>query len=772
MKEEFTVIGKRLPRIDAKSIVTGTANFLDDICLPRMLHGKILISPYAHARILRVDISDAEKAPGVKAVVTGKDIVKVTKPYGRVIKDELPLQPEKVRYQGDGIAAVAAETEEIAVEALKLINVDYEILPPLLDPEEAMKPDAPKIHEWAERNIAGPVNAIGGDIEKGFKEASCILEQKFVTSKVTATPMETHGSLANYEPFTDKLTVWSSTKSPFWDRAKLADTLHLPLHNIRIIKPYVGGDFGHKGDFTSDKYLAAFLSIKTQRPVKIIYTREDEFQSTRTRHNTIITSKMGFKKDGTITAHHAHVIMDIGAYVSLSVWVAGAIASRLHEVYRIPNVRTEGVMVYTNKAVSGAYRGFGNPQARFAVEQMMDIAAEELEIDPIEVRLKNTLKAGDISSLGRKIMSCGLDECIKQAAEAIGWREWRREKYRGIGIACTQHSSGVRGESTSTGWGQGNTDNSSAYLKVNEDGSVTLFTGASDVGQGLHTVLAQIVAEEIGVELEDISVIAADTDITPYDSATIASRCTTIAGNAVKVAAEDAKRQLFQIASEMLEAPIHELEAKHRVIYVRTDPARKISIAEVVCAGQFSSVGGVEGKGRIIIGRGYFDSETEVPNPRTGYGNISVAYPFAAHAVEVKVNPESGAVEILKYVSVHDCGRLINPLLAEGQLQGAIAQGLGYTFIEEMVYDRDTGRLINPTFTDYKLHTAKDIPQIRTIIVKTVDPATPLGAKGLGETGMNPTAAAIANAIYDAIGIRFKELPIKPEEILRLIKNV
>lgn len=785
MKREFSVIGKPLPKIDAVKKATGRATFLDDIYLPGMLYGKILRSPYAHAKILGIDTSKAERLPGVRAVITGKELAKITKPYAAVAEraelrvgvgkrvgvykttDKFALQVDKVRYVGDTVAAVAAASLEVAEEAIDLIDVKYEKLPAVFDPEEAMEPRAPILHEGLERNIVLHSTVTAGDVEKGLKDADYVFEERFVTSKQTATPLETHASLASYDPTDGRLTLWSSTQAVFLDRKTLAEAFGLPLHKVRVIAPEgVGGGFGNKLDFSPDRYLTSVLSMMTGKPVKIVLTREEETGAGITRHPIVIESKLGVKKNGKIVAHKCKVIGDTGAYVSDGPGVINSCGRFLHEVYRTPNVSSDMYLVCTNKTIAGAFRGFGVPQAQFALEQMIDIAAEKLGMDPIEFRLMNILRKGDLSALGTKIYSSGLEECVKRAAKVIGWEDKRKKKkpYRGIGIAATEHVTGQRGYFDS--------DNSAATVKVNPDGTVCLAIGCVDYGMGIRTTTAQVAAEELGVLLEDVTVINADTEVTPLDLGQWGSRSATMAGNATLAAARDAKLQLFELAAKMLNADPEDLEAKNRTIYVKGKSKKSIPIARVAYASHFTKAGGEKLRGRPIMGRGYFDADSKLPDPATGHGDPSVSAPFGAHIAEVEIDPDTGIVKVLRYVTAHDVGLALNPSIVEGQLHGGLAQGLGYALTEGLSYDKETGVLRNPSFRDYKIFTAVDMPpEVDVVVVETKDPASPLGTKGVGEVAMNPTAAAIANAIYDAIGIRFKDLPITPEKILKALKK-
>jgi len=761
--EELSVVGKRLPRVDAIEKATGEAKYTVDIKLPGMLYGKVLRSPHPHARILKIDTSKARRLPGVRAVITAEDTPKIKfghEGLGPDFEDQLPLADEKVRYIGDEVAAVAAVDNDTAEEALGLIEVDYEELPAVFDQEEAMKPGAPLIHEGVELNIAATLKFEEGDVEKGFKEADHIFEDRFTTQAQHHCCMEPHNTVAQFDR-SGNLTVWSSTQSTFFLRRGLARVFAIPLGKVRVREVKVGGGFGGKCDFDvgSEACISAFLSKKSGNPVKLELTRKEDFIATRTRHPFITDIKTGVKKDGTLTARYIKVVEDNGAYNSAgpSVIAIGYVAGS--SINRITNVKYEGYCVYTNKTFGGAFRGYGNPQVTFALESQMDIIAEKLGIDPLEIRLKNAVQPGDITPCGWKITSCGVSECLQKAADGLNWKEKRRRRKakRGVGIANMIHVSDTRAYNF-------NWDGSAAFIKLHDDGTASLMTGEVDMGQGTYTVLAQIAAEELGVRLEDIRVIAMDTETTPLGLGAWSSRTTLAGGNGVKIAAADAKRQLLEVAAEKLEANIEDLEARSGRIYVKGSPEKGMSIAEAVRASQYSAQRG------NILGRGYYNAPNEMVDHQTGRGNISPAYPFAAQAVEVEVDIETGKVKVLKFVAAHDLGKAINPVTAEGQIEGGVHMGLGYALTEGLVHD-EKGKILNPSFTDYKMLNVFDMPPVKPILVETNDPEGPFGAKGLGEPVLVPTAAAIANAIYDAVGVRIKELPITPEKLLKALKE-
>jgi len=753
--------------VDAIEKVTGEGKYTVDIKLPRMLYGKILRSSYPHARIMSIDTSKAESLPGVRAVITSKDtpLIPVTcfpPPYS--VEDEYIFAHEKVRYVGERVAAVAAESEKVADEAAKMIMVEYEELPPVFDAEEAMKEDAPRIHDEANRNISRrPIEYEVGDIEKAFGNADYIFEDRYKTQTVCHCSMEPHAVVASFGA-EGKLTVWTSTQIPFGIRSLLAQALNMPISKVRVIKPtHVGGGFGSKCDLILEG-VCALLSKKSGRPVSMACNRKDEFYGTRVRHPFVVDLKTGVSKNGNFLARQATVFVSSGAYTSHGLTVVGHAGALFGTSYRCPNTKFLGYLAYTNLPVGGAMRGYGNPQITFAVESQIDSIAEALKIDPVEFRLKNHCKRGDELASKWIITSCGLGECIEKGAEKIHWEKRdaigeksKGRKRRGIGMASGVH---VNGACLGT-------DTSSAFVKFNEDGTVNLITGASDIGQGLNTVLAQIVGEELGMSPGNVSIMAADTDNTPMDYGSFACRGTFVAGNAAKVAAKDAKRQLLDHASEMLEAAVDDLEIRNGNISVKGVPEKKIAISHVVVTAQYLKKSEVP----TILGRGSYDTvNTQAPDPDSWRGNVSCGYLFAAQFADVEVDIDSGEVRVLKIVSAHDLGQAVNPMAAEGQIEGGIHMGLGFALSEKLVYD-GSGKPINNSFLDYKMHGAADMPKIECVLVETIDPYGPFGSKGLGEPPVVFIAPAIANAIYNAVGVRIKELPITAEKVFKALRE-
>jgi len=740
MSEKFSVVGKPVPKLDAVKLATGRAEFLDDLRLPGALAVKLLGSTCAHARIKRIDVSRAERYPGVRGVVTFKDSPRV--PYNPGVyylepKDRY-IFDEKVRYVGEPVAAVAAVDEDTAEEALSLIDVEYEELPAVFDPVAAMEPRAPQIHR-AERNIAAHIFREWGNLEKGFTQADYIFEGKYTTARQAHAPLEPHACAASYE--SGKLTIWTTSQIPFHVRSILSEVFGLPQHRIRVITSFVGGGFGGKDEVVLEP-ICALLAIKIGQTVKLRLTREEVFSMTTTRHPSIIWLRTGVKKDGTLVARHVRAILNTGAYASHGPSVAGAMSTRELGLYKSPNVRFEADVVYTNAPTAGAFRGYGNPQQSFAVESQLDEIAEKLGMDRIELRLKNAIRPGDINpGTGLRIESCGLEECIRRAAERIGW--WQKSKdiesgklkNRGLGVACLMHNSGAFPYIK---------EFSSAIVQINEDGTVQVMTGATDIGQGITTTIAQVVAEELGVKLGDVTVSRPDTEFVPVDRGTYASGELYISGQAARLAAADARQQLLRKAAEVMKAKPEDLEVVDGVVRLKKKPEVGKTIREIV--GEVAIVG------------------------RASYMPPSNAPIFGAMCVEVEVDPETGGIRVLNVAYAADVGRAINPVIVEGQIEGGAVMGLGFTLTEDLVLD-GRGRVVNRNFTDYKLLHASEVPRIEPIIVECLEPTGPFAAKGVGEPALVPVAPAVANAIYQAVGVRIRDLPITHDKVLRALQE-
>ena len=757
MGKELNVVGARLPMMDAAQKVKGTALFTDDLILPGMLFGKILRSPVPHAKILNIDTSRAEKLPGVKGVVTGRDIP--DRKYGIVpmARDEYALAKDKVRYIGDDVAAVCAIDPEIAEEAVELIKVDYEELPAVFDPLEAKREGAPEIHEGIKNNTSFAIKKEFGDVQKAFAECDAIFEDIFYSQPVNHAPLEPHAALAQFDPLNGELTIWSSTQIPFFLRRNLSNTLQIPESKVRVIKPKVGGGFGQKIDLFAKDFCAAWFAIQLGKPVKFVYEREEVFICTRQRHPMYITVKTGMKKDGTILAQKFQAHADGGAYNSTAPTMIALSCYFLMIPYRVPNLIYEGYHVYTNKPVGGAMRGHGIPQARFAVERQLDMIAARLGLDAAEVRIKNSIHAGEPHPAKFIINSCGFSDSVKKAADAIGWKEKRGKLPlgRGVGLAGASFPSGVSNMSHIS---------SGAVVQLGRDGAVNVLSGAADIGQGAETVISQIVAEELGVPIEDIRITAADTGITPLDPGTFGSGVTVRAGNAARLAAISVKQKLCNFIADKLEANVADLVAKDRNIFVKGSPEKGMTLSEAIKSYQYADLP------MPIVGRGsWMAPATEPTTLFKEDGNFAPSYSFMTQAAEVDVDLHTGKVKLLRMVTAHDCGRAINPMLVEGQLEGSVVGGMGQALYENVIVEK--GQVMNPSFLDYGFPTFLEMPEIEAIEVETDDPIGPFGAKEAGEGTQLSPAPAIVNAIYDAIGVDFMELPITPEKILDALEE-
>lgn len=749
-------IGRAVPNVDSFDKVVGRARYGTDIAFPGMLHAKVLRSPLPHARILNVDISKARGLPGVKAVLTGADTPGLK--FGELNRDETILAVGKVRFVGEEVAVAVATDEETALEALELIRIDYEPLPAVFDPEKAIEPEAPLIHDDFPNNIAYQYHINRGDIALGWKEAAVVAEGRFTAASSHQGYLEPQCCVARHER--GRVTVWYPSQSPFRDQGYIADGLGVPRDRVRFIQTFVGGGFGGKHGQRLP-VLGSFVATRVEKPIRLSFSRDEEFIAGRPSIGCSIYMRLGLNHEGMIVAKEAKVFGDNGAYTIFSPRILDTMTRRPDNLYRQKNIHNEALLVYTNKTPSGAYRGFGNPQGTFPLESLVDEAAHKLKMDPLTVRLKNATRAGDVTAHGWRPKSAGLVECLELAAERIGWREKRTSKgpvggnnnptVSGVGLAGLIHVCGRRQMPTFYG--------SQALVRVNMDGAITIMTGEADLGQGSNTVFAQIAAEEMGLPFEDVMVqTQVDTDTSPQGIGTFSDRLTSIGGNAVKLAAADAKRQLLDVASDMLEATADDLEIKAGMIMVKGSPARTVSIK------QAAAYGSKKRGGALILGVGVYDPPSEFPDPTTLYGNISTSYAMGAQAVEVEVNTETGEIKVIKIVSVHDAGKVINPLLASGQIEGAVAQGIGSALLEEIAYKK--GKVINPSLLCYGETRIGSMPPMEVHFVETIEPMGPFGAKGLAEPAIVPTAAALANAVRHATGVRLRRVPLSPTELL------
>jgi 4-hydroxybenzoyl-CoA reductase subunit alpha len=762
-KEFLDPVGKSVPRIDGRGMVTGQIKYAFDVSFPNMLIGKMIRSPHAHAKILSIDTSKAEALPGVRAIITAQDTHHIkfgsNEYFFPHTIDQMALESEKVRYIGDEIGAVAAVDEDTALEALKLIDVKYEILPAVVDAQEAMKPGAPQIHESL-NNIAVILPVNFGNPDRALKEADYIREDVFYTPAAHQAAMEPHVCVGQWETFSNKVTLWASSQAPFKCREALAKTLKMDLNDIRVIKMAVGGGFGGKLEMLPMDFAACLLSKKAGGlPVKICYSREEEFLASRRKHGMFYTLKSGVKKDGTLVAITGEVIADGGAYCSYGPTVLAAAIMRIFMVYKIQHFRVTGYRVYTNTPISGAMRGFGGVQAGFAVESHMDMLAEGIGMDPVEFRLKN-ITTPNMVTVNKMVLSTnGLKECIEKSTKAAEWKKKRGKQkhlHRGIGIGIAADVMGSKMYKSH--------ESAGSIVKVEEDGSVYLFTGAADTGQGSNTALSQIACQELGVSYSRVKCTSGDTEITPFDTGSFASRVTFISGNATILAARDAKKQILNIVAEEHHLNPDDLDIRAEEVINTKDHSVLMNFDKAVELSYSFKYG------RQVLGRGSYNPKTTPIDFRTGEGNVSGSYGFEAQIAEVEVDTDTGEVKILKMWDAHDIGKAINPQSVKGQIEGSLAMGIGYSFMENLQFDKK-GKPANGNFANYRLPRSIGTPPMETILVETDDPEGPFGAKGMGEASLLPTSAAIANAIYDAVGVRLKELPFTPEKIIQALKE-
>src|SRR2546426_6791949 len=757
------VVGKAHRKVDATAKVTGVTRFADDLFLPRMLFAKLLRSPHPHARILSIDPSRAASVPGVKAVLTGKDL---PIPFGilPVSQDEHALALDKVRFVGDPVAAVAATTEEAATQALDLIAVEYQVLRAFPDALDAVAHSEPAIHDYADTgNIHKLIDLEFGDVEAALAQADLVREDLFFFEGSTHLPMEQHAAVADWSA-DGKLTLWSATQTPHYVHRALAKVLELPAARIRVIACPNGGAFGGKSDPFNHEIAVAKLAMITGRPVKITLTREEVFYCHRGRHPTLMWVRTGVKRDGAITGMHFRSLLDGGAYGSYGVastYYTGALQTVTHPV---PRYKSQGARAFTNKPPCGPKRGHGTPQPRFALEVHFDKIAEQLGIDPADFRLQHLVPPHSLTANWLRIGSMGLAECIRKVVAGSGWKE----KYRklppgqGVGLACSSY---ITGAGLPIYWNA--MPHSGVQLKCDRGGGVTVFCGSTEIGQGSDSVLAIIVAEVLGLDPFDIAVVAADTDLTPVDLGSYSSRVTLMMGNAAIQAAERARDLIAQALSARLEVPETRLVFSDRRVFDAENPARGVSFAEAVQRGEAMH-------GTLGTTGSYTPPESAAKYKGGGVGP-SPAYSYSACVVEVQVQPETGWVEVEKIWIAHDIGRSLNPVLARGQVEGSVYMALGEALMEEMAYRRLprhlSGVLVHkfPSLLEYKSPTTLEMPEVITYLVENPDEAGPLGAKEVGQGPLLPVMPAVANAVYDAVGVRVDEVPITPEKVLRAL---
>ena len=753
-RKAYTVAGTDARRVDGIEKVTGKALYTGDLRLPGMAYAKILRSPLAHARLVKVDASNAMGMNGVIATLTRDDIKDLNYKYGATYKDQSIVAVDKVRYVGDPVAAVLAEDPSIAEQALELIEVEYEELPKVTNIEEATAPGAIQVHpgDVARAELRGSVYGaperfrgtnicyyLGfsrGDVEKGFAEADHVFEDTFRFQKVQHCSLEAHVNIAHYDG--DKLTVWASCQDPFTLRDHLSGIFRLPLSRVRVIVPWVGGAYGGKL-YVKAEPIAAALSWRTRRPVKLALSVSESFK-TITRHPARVTVKTGVNKDGKLVARACQVFMDTGAYADAGPRVAQKAGYRALGPYKIAYAKVEAHGVYTNTVPAGAFRGFGALQVTWAYESQMDMIAARLGLDPLEFRLKNLLKKGDLYTAGDTPVDCDLNEGLLKVADAIKWKQKSSKPNRAKGISCCIKDAG------------GTYKVAGAAVKMSSDGSVVLLTGTVELGQGPRTALSQIVAEELAVNLDQIAVAQLDTDVTPYDISTSASSSTVVMGTAVLRATQDAKKQLLQCAAKVMKKKPDSLTLKEGKVVAKGGEG--ISYSKVIVDFFGSKAGEIIGKGL------YKDKRSK----KAILGSTTTFWEVGWGAVEVEVDTETGVIRLLNYVSAADAGKAINPDQCVGQDEGAVMFGIGHTLMEEMVYE--DGQLLNPNFVDYRVPTFKDLPDhLHTILIENGNGPGPYGAKGLGEGGLLPVASAVANAVARAVGVRIQDLPLTPVKV-------
>ena len=753
--KKLKYVGKRVPEIQSFGKITGEVDYTDDLWFPNMLFGKIVRSPHPHALIKRIDTSEALKVPGVVTVMTGRDTPGIR--YIAQKEDLYPLAIDKVRYVGDAVAVVAAETEEAALEGVNKVNVEYEILPALFDPKEALKDGAIEIHEGT-GNLVFRMKRKFGNPDKGFAESDYIFEDSFSTQAVAHCNMEPRSSAARVTN-ENVLEIWSGTQSPYFVRKEVAHVCDLPLSQVRVMEINSGGGFGSRSKFCEDEGITALLTIFTGRPVRITFSREEEMTTTRIRQPFSIELKTGVTKEGEILARELYVTADKGAYCHYGIAIVGYAACIAASLYRVPHFNYTADVVYTNKLFGGPFRGFGAPQVTFAIEVQLEKIAEKLGINPIELRLKNINKSGDTTACGWVITSCGFRECFQRALEVTEYEKKRTSAQkgrfrRGIGLAGAIHVSG------SNVFPDG--EFSSILLKMFLDGQVTLYKGSGDTGTWGSTVIAQFVAEELDIPLNTIRVISNDTELTPQSLGSFASRVCFEDGNAALRAAKALRENLLESAASYFKVDKERLDMKDGTIIVRGESDKTMTYGEAV----FHSPKSV---GHVLHSAYEYRPPTERLAP-DGFSNTSAAYAFSVQIAEVVVDTVTGEVKVEKVTVAQDVGKAINPLAVEGQIEGAVAQGVGYALSEELVID-DHGKVISDCFEKYMMPTSMDMPEIEIILVESADEEGPYGAKGVGEIGLNNTAPAIINAVYNAIGIRFHEMPLKAEDVYFALKG-
>lgn len=767
-KSDLKLIGRPMRKVEGLDKSTGRAVYTDDIVLPGMLHGKILRSPHPHARIVSIDTAEAEALEGVHAVVTGQDMATA---YGIIpwTPDEYPLCTDRVRYIGDGVAAVAAIDEDTAIRALDLIRVDYEELPAFHDPFDALEADGsvPYIHDPKKEgwngNVTKKVKLEFGEVDTGLDEADVVVEGEYFFEGTTHAPIEPHCAIGLYEG-NGKLTVWSATQVPHYLHRELSRVLEVDPAKVRVIQPLVGGAFGGKSEPFDLEFCVGKLAMMTGRPVKILYTREEVFYSHRGRHPFHMKYRTGATADGLLTSVDANILLDGGAYASFGLVTTYYSGQLLCAPYQMPAYRFDSTRVYTNKPACGPKRGHGSVQPRFAFEVQIDKLAERVGIDPIEFRRRNFIGSNTRTINELRVTSNGFLECMASVERASGWsRKFRKMPFgKGVGIAGSTYISGTNYPIYPNEMPQ-----SGVQMQIDRSGRVAVFSGASEIGQGCDSVVAYIAAEELGVPLDHVRVMRGDTDFTPVDLGAYSSRVTFMLGNAAIDAARKLRRLIQEAVAEAWEVKPGEVLLAGGRAYWAPDTERQLPIREAfnLAEAKFGTLGAT----------GSYNTPKDVHGDyRGGTIGASPAYSFTAHAAEVEVDVETGIVDVKKIWVAHDCGRALNPVLVEGQMEGSAYMGFAEALMEEQIFkDADHGRagLHNaPSLLDYRIPTSLDTPELESLIVESIDPEGPYGAKEAGEGPLHPSIPAIANAIYDAIGIRMDRLPFSPPRVWRAVE--
>jgi len=790
---DFYHVGKATSRPDGPDKAAGKAHYIHDLQRPGMLYGKIKFSDYPHAQIKNIDTSKAENLPGVKAVITAVNTPEIR--FG-FLRDNTALKKDKVRQYRDEVAAVAAIDPDIAAEAIDLIQVEYEPLPGVFSPHEAMKESAPLVHETDPRGRPRSHNILplkyhhgSGDLEAGKRAAKHVVEGEFSTPLVQQCCMGTAGCIAEFD-MNNNLTLWAKTQIPFLaqrDFNRALSDMGLKGKNTRIILPALGGGFGSGLDTHAYEYIAILLAFQTGQPIKIVYDRREEFANLSPRQSSQTRIVQGCDRNGKLTFRQVDVLQDNGAYTSWGATYPSVMMMPATSLYRIPNITFNAKLVYTNNTYCQAMRGYGNPELTWALESNMDELAEEVGIDPFEFRILNRNEPGDITPMGLKISTCGLKECLETVAQKLDWKSGTKKgKNRGIGMASLIHVGG--------GGRIYKSDASGMILKLDDFGNVNVFYGGVEMGQGLHAVLIQAVAEALGVLPDKVFINPTDTGTCPWDVGTHASRGAFMAGNAAILAANKLRSKIFELAEELFPAEVEKTLKKHLeknpkykppdfdiakaakdnrfdlqegYISIKDSPPEpwlRLDVGRLLRAAHFRQ------QGQMLTAEAFYDPPNELPDFENGFGNISSTYAFGTQGAEVEVDTETGEVKILRMVAAHDVGKVLNPPGLKGQIYGALAQGIGYALYEELKSDK--GKIQNPNFRDYKIPRTHEMDfPIDLEFIETDDSFGPFGAKGVAEPGLVPTAPAIANAIYNAVGVRIRDLPITPEKVLDAIKS-